>query len=300
MRHSGLSLAVIFLLSSFTLAQHSSGGGGGSAGSSSTGGGGSHGGGSYSGGSSSGGGSHSGSSGSGHSSGGGHVSGGSASHGSSGHSSHVGRTTSTSNATRVTRSNLVHSNANLRSGSQSVHPERRSFFSFLRHPFRRPEPQKVSDLRHRVCLRGPCQVCPNGQITSSGACGGPAMLRRRHNYCSRAQLWSGDACILGVWLLDDCESYRAAMQLQAERVHNAEMLQQNACPAGPTPSCIDANNALQSEQSLYQQFAARYQQCRMRFQTAYPPSAFGLAFGYAAYGPNHWFESLSFDLGYQR
>ena len=297
MRHSGLCLLVVFFFSSFMLAQHSSGGGGGSAGSSSSGGG-SHGGGSYSGGSSSsGGGSHGGSSTGGHSSGGSHVSGGggSTSHGSSGHSSNVRGTNPATNATREMRSNVVHSNANLRSGQQSVHPEKRSFLSFLRHPFRRPEPPKVSDLRHRVCLRGPCQVCPNGQIASSGGCGGTVATTRQYNYCSRAQLWSGDACLLGMRFLGDCEGYRTAMQQQAERVRNAEMMRQSACTTNATQSCVDANSALQSEQNLYQAFAARYQQCRMRFASAYSFGGFG--FGFQTLSPR-WFDSLSSDLIY--
>lgn len=296
MRHSGLCLAVILFFSCFMLAQHSSGGGGGSSGSSSSGGGGSHGGGSYSGGSSSsGGGFHGGSSGGGHASGGGHVSGGSGSHGSGGHSSNVHGTTSASNTTRETRSNLVHSTANLRQGSQSVHAEKRTFFSFLRHPFRKPEPKPVADLRRPVCLRGPCQVCPNGQIASSGGCAGPVTVRRHYDYCSRAQLWSGDACLLGMNFLDDCERYRMTMQQQAERVRNAEMMRQNACQSSAPQSCVDANSALQSEESLYRDFAARYQQCRLRFASAYPFGSFG--FGIRAFNPR-WFDSLSFDLNY--
>lgn len=297
MRHSGLYLAVILFFSCFMLAQHSSGGGGGSSGSSSSGGGGSHGGGSYSAASSSsGGGFHGGSSGGGHASGGGHVSGGrSASHGSGGHSSNVRGTTSASNTTRETRSNLVHSTANLRPGSQSVHAEKRTFFSFLRHPFRKPEPKQVADLRHPVCLRGPCQVCPNGQIASSGGCGGTIHARRHYNYCSRAQLWSGDSCLLGMNFLDDCEAYRIAMQQQAERVRSAEMMRQNACESTAPQSCADANSALQSEESLYRQFAVRYQQCRVRLPYVYSYGGWG--FGFPATGPR-WFDSMSFDLNY--
>lgn len=296
MRHSGLCLVVILFFSSFMLAQHSSGGGGGSAGSSSSGGGGSHGGGSYSGGSVSSGGPHGGSSGGGHASGGGHVSGGgSASHAAGGHSSNLRGTNAASNATRETRSNTMRPTTNLRQGSQNSQAEKRTFFSFLRHPFHKPEPKPVGDLRRPVCLRGPCQVCPNGQITSSGGCGGTGTVRRRHNYCSRAELWNGGECLLGMNFLDNCEGYRMAMQQQAERVRNAETTRQNACGSGATQSCMDANNALQSEQSLYQQFAARYQQCRVRLPNAH--SYGGLGFGFAAASP-YWFDSLSFDLNY--
>lgn len=290
MRHSGLCLAVIFLFSSFMLAQHSSGGGGGgSAGSSSTGGGGSHGGGSYSGGSSSsGGGSHGGSS------GGGHSSGGSASHGSGGHSSGMRGTHSSPNATSEARANAMRT-TNLRQGSQSAHAEKRSFFSFLRHPFRKPEPKQVTDLRRPVCLRGPCQVCPNGQIAASGGCGALVTTRRYHSYCARGQLWSGGECMVGMWFLDDCEAYRAAMQQQADRVHNAEMARQNACAGAGTQSCALANTTLQSEQSLYRDFASRYQQCRARSQGAYSFGGFGTGFHAL---DSHPFDPLSLDLNH--
>jgi hypothetical protein len=46
---------------------------------------------------------------------------------------------------------------------------RQKFISFLRHPFRKTEPNaaKTADLRYRICFKGPCLVCPAGH---AGGC----------------------------------------------------------------------------------------------------------------------------------
>ena len=56
-----------------------------------------------------------------------------------------------------------HSSATARSS------QKRGFFSFLRHPFRKPEPKpeptgslRSADLRRPLCFKGPCPVCPAG------------------------------------------------------------------------------------------------------------------------------------------
>lgn len=176
MRLSGLSLTALLLFASFTLAQHSSS----SSSSSSSSGGGSHssssGGSSYSGGSfgggshTSGGGSSYSGGGSSHSSGGGsHSSGGghSAGSGSSSTSSHGSNSGHPSGGTSIPNgssargknehgTSLVNSRNGIENSSSKVRrihepksgmpqravvPEKRSFFTFLRHPFRRPQPK---------------------------------------------------------------------------------------------------------------------------------------------------------------
>jgi hypothetical protein len=227
MRLSSLCLAVVLIFSSAAFSQHSSGGSGGS---SSGGGGGSHGGSS---GGSSGGGSHGSSSGSSGSSSG-HTSGGSISHNATSSRSAAGQ-----NLNSASRSNSLHgpSERNPRMPGKSGLADRvtpkRSLFSFLRHPFRKPEPKTklVADLRHRICFNAPCPVCPKGATGGRGGCAGIPIPERRHNFCSQREIWSGGACLAGTNFLDNCSGLRLAMEHQAQRMQAAEASERQACAA---------------------------------------------------------------------
>jgi hypothetical protein len=166
MRLSGLALATILLFSSVAVAQHSSGGGGSSSGSSGGGG------------SSSSGGSHGGYS------GGGSSSGASATHSTSSGSSasHPSHQSSGSSAAAAIRE----------PGSARVpsQPEKRTFFSFLHHPLKKAEPKTEADLRHRICAKGPCPVCPAGQAGKNGGCAAPAQAHS----CESGEYWNGGGC----------------------------------------------------------------------------------------------------------
>ncbi len=301
MRHSSLCLAAVFLLSSLMLAQRSSSsssssgsGGGGShsssSGASSSSSGSSGGGHSYGGGSSGGSyspstGSHS-SAGGGHSSSGGsHVSAGGSSGprgGAHGTSTRASESFATSHHQQSDiRNGAIHGNREPRMNWQAhpAPPERRGFFSFLRHPFRHPDRKgpPTGDLRHPVCLRGPCQVCPNGQVGTKGGCVAVAIQQQQRDYCSTLGVWNG-SCTLQTSFLPDCSAIRMAMQNQAQRVQSAVALEQSTCAAGPSPACANASNARLSEQNLYRALQARYQQCVRQAIGTYP---FG---GYANYG----------------
>jgi len=171
MRLSGLAVAAILLFSSVVVAQHSSGGGGSSGGSSGSGG------------------SHS------NYSGGGSSSGGSATHSASPgsrayRSSHQ---TSGSNAAPAIRERGI-----ARVPSQ---PEKRTFFSFLRHPFSKPQPKSEANLRRRICAKGPCPVCPAGQAYGkNGAC----VASPQGNLCRTGEYWSGGGCVLFANFLANC------------------------------------------------------------------------------------------------
>lgn len=281
MRLSSLCLAVVLIFSSAAFSQHSSGGGGGS---SSGGGGGSGGGGSHGGssGGSSGGGSHSSASGSSGSSSG-HSSGGSNSHnGSSSHSA-IAR-----NANSVSRLNSLHgpSERNPRTPGKSGLADRvtpkRTLFSFLRHPFRKPEPKpkSVADLRHRICFNGPCPVCPTGATGGRGGCTGIPIPEHRHNFCSQREIWSGGACLAGTNFLDNCSGLRLAMEHQAQRMQAAQASQQQACAAStqvaPSQECSALSRTAQSEASLYRTWQERYNRCQQGSRTAYPSSVNGI------------------------
>ena len=284
MRLSSLWVAAVLLVCSATFAQHSSGGGGSSGGST---GGGSHG-------SSSGGSSSSSSSASSHSSGG------SVSRSSSVHGSNSGSASSTS-PTRESHSSAERSireqNARARGATVS---EKKSFFSFLRHPFRKPEPKPdpkakvAADRRRPICVHGRCLVCPAGQAYAGGGCVG-RVANHRNNFCSASELWSGGACLLQTRFLDDCSGLRMAMERQAQRMQAAEAAQQSACTTSSRQGCSDLTSTAQSEANLYRTLQDRYRLCQQRTATANP-------FGRAAvwsYSRGLLFDPLYFDLDYR-
>jgi hypothetical protein len=298
-----LALSVILLFSSPVLAQHSST----SSSSSSGGGSSSSGGGSHS--SSSGGSSSSGSSASSHSSGGSsshsssspsssaHSSGGSVLHGSSARSSSSVPASSHSGV-REPRSNTAHSirepNTGMRARAEPS--EKRNFFSFLRHPFRRPEPkpvpkaQPVADLRRPICWRGHCPVCPAGQARVGGVCGGTVVADNAHNYCPLGEAWNGNACLLQTSFPYDCSALRMSLQQQQQRMQAAEAAQQSACSAGPSQDCSDLTSTSQSEASLYRTLLDRYRMCQHRSFTLNP-------FGRGTYGYSQGlFDPLEFGF----
>ena len=293
MRLSSLCVAAVLLLSVATFAQHSSGGGGGGSSSSGSsagsggGGGGTHGGG---GGSSSSGGSAGGHSSVGsNSSSSAHSSGGSSSHASSGHSSsgHGSTPTSPSTHSSVNNSHSNHERSvrepNPGARVRTEMPEKRGFFGFLRHPFRKPEPKPttVADLRRPVpCLKGPCAVCPPGQA-HGGGCGGTFYLRHEHRHCTSGEIWSGGSCLLQTQFLDSCNSLRMTMQRQEQRMRAAESQRQSACAAVSSQACMDSASAAQSEAALYRTLQEQYQRCMQRSLSSQSSAGFGLR-GYSA------------------
>jgi len=314
MRLSVLAVSLILFFSQNIFAQHNSGGGGSTGGSSGgssagsyggsyggysgggssgggySGGGGSHGGG-YSGGGSSGGGSSGGGShGGGYSGGassGSHVSGGSVSHSSGPYGSSSGANTPHSNV-QTSRSNGVSSirepgrGRGPVNGTIKAQPEKKSFFSYLRHPFRRSQPKPVSEvrpIRPIPCLHGRCRVCPAGEVASGGACVGIRPVRNV-NHCPRRELWSGGACVWQMGSLDPCSLERRALLMQAQRVQAAESERQSACAAGATQECSELTSREQSEASLYREMEERLRKCqRLMFGTysyGYPLGSYSL------------------------
>jgi hypothetical protein len=302
MRLSGLCLATLFLLSSWVLAQHSNS----SSGSASSGGGGSH---SSSGGSSSsgssGGGSHSSSS-SSSSPGGRSSSSSSAGHGSNGSSTAHGnnaRVSSSGSASAVSPARGLRSTESIaRSAIREpngtlhapvAHPEKRGFFSFLRHPFHKPAPKPeskpVADLRHRICFTGPCRLCPPG--AQGGPCrAGTVVLHRSRPTCSGSAVWTGNPCVLGTHYLDDCSGLRSMMERQAQRMQAAESIRQSACAAGLSSECSEATTSWQSEQNLNSSLQQRYHQCRMQLGRTLPLRSFDMPSG-----SGRFFDSPRFD-----
>ena len=255
MQLSGLSLAAILLSTSVAFAQHGGGGGGGGGSSGGSSGGGSHGGGggsSSSGGSGGhssggGGGSHS-SSGSGHSSG---------SHGSSGHGSTTGSVTRTGTRSPSKPTGSIHQpNGALRAKSA---PAKRTFFSFLRHPLRRPQPKRVVGPRPPVCRKGPCRICPPGNA-GRGCVAVPVHVR---NQCRYPNIWNGGGCTPPMLIVDTCGALLREMQRQQQRMQTAQASEQSTCAQGQSQACSDQTARRQNEESRYQSTLNNYRRCQM-------------------------------------
>jgi hypothetical protein len=292
-----LALAVILLFSSHTFAQHS--GGGGSGGGSSSGGGG-------------GGGSHGGSSGGSASSGGGHGSGGgSSSHSSAGHSSSAGSGSSHPGTSHFgsSHSNTAHSNTALpthqpstgmRSTAQT--PQKRGFFSFLRHhvprplpnpPEPKPEPKEpVAELRRPICFKGSCPVCPAGPIHGESGCEGTILRDRIRRICPAGEVWANGACLQQTWYQDECGGLRTMMDRQAQRMQAAEQDRQISCALGPWQQCSDSTGSAESEGGFYRELQNRYQACQRRSPTALPHNGFRVP----RYSAGVSFDSLGMGL----
>ena len=307
MRLSSLCVAAFLFLSTATFAQHSSAGSSRSSASSSSSSGGSHSSPSAasSSSSSSSSGSHSASSSSGSSF---HSSRGSVSHSSNAHVSggavaHVSTSRGSSSASTAPHFDLRESNTSANATrsirepsagmrTTTAQPEKRTFFSFLRHPFKRPqpnpEPTDVANLRHRVCLTGPCMACPAGQARMGGGCAPAANATHTHTFCPAGELWSGGACLLQARFMGDCSSLRLLMERQAQSMQVAESARQGACFAGNTQECATSDSAVQSEADLYKALQERYRQCLQMSQNAYSFSGFP----FNGYSTGMWFESI--------
>lgn len=283
MRLSGLFLAVFVSLSAVIWAQHSSGGGGGSSSASS--GGGSHGGG----------GGGSGYSGGSHSSGGGHTSGTT----STTHSSNArGGAPNFSNSiesyrygSRGSSLNLRHSPGELNIAPQlkPVPPEKRSFFSFVRHPFHRPNPKLRTAVPVRpICFRGLCGVCPAGPARAGG-CSTPVIPTPQRYGCSYQGLWDG-RCIGQTQLFGGCDGLRFGLEQQLHRMQSAESQMQVNCRGGATQECSETTAARNSEVNLYRALQSKYRSCLAGTSfMGYPQGGYTLS----GYGSGLLFEPLA-------
>jgi hypothetical protein len=72
----------------------------------------------------------------------------------------------------------------------SAPPEKKSFFSRLRHPFK-PKPVRTADFkRSPPCRKEPCACPPGESRNGKGVCAGTVVS----NLCEPGQYWNGGAC----------------------------------------------------------------------------------------------------------
>jgi hypothetical protein len=246
MQFSGLVIAAILLVPAALFSQHTSGASGSSSGSSSStsvssssssSSSGSHASGSKS--SASSGGSHGSNSGGSHSS----ASSGS-SHNSSSSASHVASKRETAPHAAPTAESL--------SAKKTAAPEKKSVFSFFRHPFRRAKPVQTAEAkRPEPCRKKPCPVCPPGEsLNGKGACAAPpTAVARNRKRCGAGTVWNGVTC--GDYYEDPCSSARMA----AEELNKIQGQMESVCSGNSFgQECSDFKQryegALQSYESL--------------------------------------------------
>lgn len=150
------------------------------------------------------------------------------------------------------------------SATKTEQPEKRGFFSFLRHPFRQGEAKATdSDLRRPICKEGPCKKpgppvtvvsdlrpptckgrdchCPSGETPGKN---GGCVAVPTNTTCAAGQHWNGAACgaspnqcpsndywnggVCGA-RLNDCASINARAAMLANEVRGAKSQMQNAC-----------------------------------------------------------------------
>lgn len=154
----------------------------------------------------------------------------------------------------------------------AVQPEKRGFFSFLRHPFRRPEPKPAepdlrrriclegpckepeqqppqADLRHRICTNGPCVPCPPGQSAGkNGKCFATPPVNTALNQCGANENWNGSVCVAnnhcrvgtrwdGIQCVDEqasaCASINARAAMLANELRGIKAEMRTACTNNP-------------------------------------------------------------------
>lgn len=144
-------------------------------------------------------------------------------------SSHISSSSGTISRTS-SPSNLPSSK--LPSSKENAAPEKKGFFSSLRHPFKKTTPvQNVRYKPTRPCFKEPCAVCPSGG-SRSNAC------RVVSGACRSGQTWNGFGCAAQSWS-NNCTAL--ANELAAERRQH------------------DPSSA------LYQLLRNQYEQCERRF-----------------------------------
>ncbi|HKH98025.1 MAG TPA: hypothetical protein VJ999_02870 [Candidatus Sulfotelmatobacter sp.] len=181
-------------------------------------------------------------------------------------SSGSGSHSSTANNARTIREPVakpVQAKEKAVSTTKTAQPEKKSFFSFLRHPFHKATPKSPDpDLRRPICKKGPCKKpappvvveselrppckgkgCPCPPGGAPGKNGG-CVAAPTNNTCAAGQYWNGGACVPSthqcpaneywngascVTRMNDCATIDARAASLANEVRGARAQMQNAC-----------------------------------------------------------------------
>lgn len=227
MRLSSLVVVAILFVSATLPAQHTSGAGGSSSGGSSSGA--SHG--SYSGDSSS-------------------SASSASSHSSSSSASHI--------ASRGAAGSRQSPSSKLPSAKENAAPEKKSFRSFLRHPFKKPSPVQTAELKRPRCRKEPCAVCPPGESRhGKGGCVSSVVA----SDCQPGQFWNGFACGTR-YRVNDCSALAAQLAQQERQMRSAMTAQQQSCSYdSASQECAGLRGQSGGESLRYRQLQEQYDQC---------------------------------------
>jgi len=156
-------------------------------------------------------------------------------------------------------------------------PEKRTFFSFLRHPFRKPQLKTEADLRRRICAKGPCPVCPAGQASGkNGAC----VASPQGNLCRTGEYWNGDGCVLFANFLANCSTDPDGELMAARRnMEAAKRSMEAACSQDRAGhECSEENVLYQRAVDVHRQrlesHIRAYEECQRRPSFVSPPGLY--------------------------
>ena len=144
-------------------------------------------------------------------------------------------------------------------------PEKKGFFSFLRHPFRRKPPRTAVLPRPTPCKKEPCKIsCPPGESRNGkGVCAAPVVAS---NQCEPGQIWNGAACAatgetcpagqirVGV-CRTDCTGRTAGSESWIMRLRSARQQRDEACRQDRNgPECREAEASYDIRLNEYKNF----------------------------------------------
>ncbi len=126
------------------------------------------------------------------------------------------------------------------SAKENAAPQKKGFFSFFRHPFRRGKPVQSAEWKRPVpCVGKACTFCPPGESSNGkGGCAAPPIVvAHGRNQCRAGESWIGGACgcpSFTSWNGVACgavsfEDPCASVRLAAERLSRIQEQMELAC-----------------------------------------------------------------------
>src|SRR5579864_1425019 len=160
------------------------------------------------------------------------------------------------------------------STAKTTQPEKRGFFSFFRHPFRKPEPKR-KPVNHVIvkgpvpvkCGKAPCPVCPPGQSAGkNGKCAAPppptniastgcqppeswnGVARVASTRCRPGAYWNGAMCTNTA----ECAAFSGRAAILANELRGMRAQMQSACSNNSSgQECVDLTNGYEGALQRY-------------------------------------------------
>jgi len=150
-------------------------------------------------------------------------------------------------------------------------------------PCQTMRPTQPPDLRHHICLTGPCN-CPAGQVAKNGGCvaqNSNPVSSLDHN-CAAGQVWNGANCGLinrachagqvwnGTRCQADCSALIGRQEQQVVELRSARQQRDSACTASGagSPACAQAETHYQM---LLTEYTGLYDSSPLECRGSWPP-----------------------------